>query len=93
MATLQTVLDFRIVEGALEEATISSIQYVQRLRRKIILRKIYMGRPRTYSTIEFNHIDYRLSENEINKLQDHYKHYHGLFTCYHWIYKRLRQSE
>ena len=38
-----------------------------------------------------NHISEDLPPDEITKLQNLYKHYHRLFKCYHWKYKKLRK--
>ena len=40
---------------------------------------------------KWNHISEDLPPNEITKLQNLYKHYHRLFKCYHWKYKKLRK--
>ena len=39
---------------------------------------------------KWNHISEDLPPDEITKLQNLYKHYHRLFQCYHWKYKKLR---
>ena len=40
---------------------------------------------------KWNHISEDLPPDEITKLQNLYKHYHRLFKCYHWKYKKLRK--
>ena len=40
---------------------------------------------------KWNHISKDLPPDEITKLQNLYKHYHRLFKCYHWKYKKLRK--
>ena len=40
---------------------------------------------------KWNHISEDLAPDEITKLQNLYKHYHRLFKCYHWKYKKLRK--
>ena len=40
---------------------------------------------------KWNHISENLTSDEITKLQNLYKHYHRLFQCYHWKYKKLRR--
>ena len=40
---------------------------------------------------KWNHISEDLPPDEITKLQNLYKHYHRLFKCYQWKYKKLRQ--
>ena len=40
---------------------------------------------------KWNHISEDLPPDEITKLQNLYKHYHRLFQCYHWKYKKLRR--
>ena len=42
---------------------------------------------------KWNHISEDLPPDEITKLQNLYKHYHRLFKCYHWKYKKLRKSK
>ena len=39
----------------------------------------------------WNHISEDLPPDEITKLQNLYKHYHRLFKCYQWKYKKLRR--
>ena len=39
----------------------------------------------------WNHISKDLSDDEITELQALYKHYHRLFKCYQWKYKKLRR--
>ena len=43
------------------------------------------------SIFKWNHISKELPEVEIKKLQNLYKHYHRLFKCYLWKYKKLRR--
>ena len=43
------------------------------------------------SIFKWNHISEDLPHDEITKLQNLYKHYHRLFKCYHWKYKKLRK--
>ena len=43
------------------------------------------------SIFKWNHISEDLPPDEITKLQNLYKHYHRLFHCYHWKYKKLRK--
>ena len=40
---------------------------------------------------KWNHISEDLPPDEIAKLQNLYKHYHILFKCYQWKYKKLRK--
>ena len=40
---------------------------------------------------KWNHISEDLPPDEITKLQNLYKHYHRLFKCYQWKYKKLRR--
>ena len=40
---------------------------------------------------KWNHISEDLPPDEITKLQNLYKHYHRLFKCFHWKYKKLRK--
>ena len=39
----------------------------------------------------WNHISDKLTDDEITELQNLYKHYHKLFKCYQWKYKKLRR--
>ena len=43
------------------------------------------------SIFKWNHISKNLTSDEITKLQNLYKHYHRLFKCYQWKYKKLRR--
>ena len=43
------------------------------------------------SIFKWNHISKNLTSDEITKLQNLYKHYHKLFKCYQWKYKKLRR--
>ena len=43
------------------------------------------------SVFNWNHISKDLSDDEITELQALYKHYHRLFKCYQWKYKKLRR--
>ena len=40
---------------------------------------------------KWNHISEDLSPDEITKLQNLYKHYHKLYKCFQWKYKKLRR--
>ena len=40
---------------------------------------------------KWNHISEDLPPDEITKLQNLHKHYHRLFHCYRWKYKKLRR--
>ena len=39
----------------------------------------------------WNHISNDLTEDKISELKALYKHYHRLFKCYQWKYKKLRR--
>ena len=43
------------------------------------------------NVFKWNHISKNLTSDEITKLQNLYKHYHKLFKCYQWKYKKLRR--
>ena len=43
------------------------------------------------SVFDWNHISNDLTEDKISELKALYKHYHRLFKCYQWKYKKLRR--
>ena len=43
------------------------------------------------SVIDFNHISPNLSEGEVGKLEQWYRYYHKLYTCYKWKYRTLKR--
>ena len=40
---------------------------------------------------KFNHMSTDLSKEEIEKFNRLYKNYHRLYTCYQWIYKKMKR--
>ena len=43
------------------------------------------------SVFNWNHISNDLTEDKISEFKALYKHYHQLFKCYQWKYKKLRR--
>ena len=41
---------------------------------------------------DFNHFSPDLTQDEVTKFKDFYKHYHKLFKCYQWKYKKLKRT-
>ena len=42
---------------------------------------------------EFNHIDKKLSESDIETLKDFYRHFHKKFWCFKKSYKRYKRLD